>query len=476
MTETTPEPTDLGLRCPECEYNLTGAPGDRCPECGWEIDVEALAASTNGSSLLRRWTLAVAALAIGLGLLVLLVSLLSRHRHLSIWDCLIVLSLSSAGLGHVALGRLALSSRRRWPMAGGETANVLRFAGWFSVGMGILGAMTALDAVPTPRIVRGVQVNGVLEFALSAFLFILPGSTLLALRLAAFAKRIERPSRGTPTPPPPFVLEACGRYRPDQLRQSWSDAPRSTSPAIEAAIARTWELETALARQNDGILFNGDLARLIQALATPQALHLTLGPTCYRDFLGTNLHQAASVLATAPHCLADALGISATVITGDGFLVLGRRGPRVAFHAGYLHSFGGLLESADRREDGGFDIFGAARRELSEELAIPAEEITEMVIVGLVRDREIHQPELVFDVTVTLARAALAGRFASAHLEPEHVAVECVHDDPEAILPFLQRTPRVTPVAQAALLLHGLQSWGAAWFEQACYLQYGDLP
>lgn len=29
---------DSGLRCAQCEYNLTGVGGARCPECGWPID------------------------------------------------------------------------------------------------------------------------------------------------------------------------------------------------------------------------------------------------------------------------------------------------------------------------------------------------------------------------------------------------------------------------------------------------------
>ena len=36
------KPTDAGLVCPVCDYNLTGTTGDRCPECGQEFDVGEL--------------------------------------------------------------------------------------------------------------------------------------------------------------------------------------------------------------------------------------------------------------------------------------------------------------------------------------------------------------------------------------------------------------------------------------------------
>jgi hypothetical protein len=35
-------PSDSGLRCPGCEYNLTGLAGNRCPECGRSFNLKAL--------------------------------------------------------------------------------------------------------------------------------------------------------------------------------------------------------------------------------------------------------------------------------------------------------------------------------------------------------------------------------------------------------------------------------------------------
>ncbi len=40
---------DVGLRCPECEYNLTGLADDICPECGESFDREQLLAELAGA-------------------------------------------------------------------------------------------------------------------------------------------------------------------------------------------------------------------------------------------------------------------------------------------------------------------------------------------------------------------------------------------------------------------------------------------
>lgn len=47
-----PLPADSGLRCPVCEYNLTGLTEDRCPECGEAFDRAELEENNRVRSLL----------------------------------------------------------------------------------------------------------------------------------------------------------------------------------------------------------------------------------------------------------------------------------------------------------------------------------------------------------------------------------------------------------------------------------------
>jgi len=484
VTEFSSNPVEADLHCPECDYNLTGAPGDRCPWCGWEIDVDVLVTMKAEAGPARRLGLAVTALLVGVGSFVALASLMRHHRGLSLGDALAVLAVLTAAGGHLALGVQALLSAGHWPMRPQALAEILRFAGYLSIVLAMLGAGNVFDAVPTPRVVRGVQVNGVLEYSVLAMLLAMPGGALLVLRLVAFRTRgsplagAGRRGAGATDDScaAPFAVEFAQRYAKDHLTQSWNSAPRPTTPVVEECIGRVWETELALAREGERMLYNGDLIRLVHSRATPAGLHLEWGPTCYRDFLGTNLHNTATVLRIGDDHLSNPVGISSTVMTRDGFLVFGRRGPRVAFHAGHLHTFGGLLEPSDRDADGRLDVFAAAVRELHEELRVSGDEIAEVVVAGLVRDRMILQPELLFEATLTLTRAALAARFDPASPDQEHTGWEMVHDEPEAIVPFLRRSAPVAPVAAAAMLLHGRHCWGRDWYEQSCYVLFGELP
>jgi hypothetical protein len=135
-----------------------------------------------------------------------------------------------------------------------------------------------------------------------------------------------------------------------------------------------------------------------------------------------------------------------------------------------------MLEQVDRQASGGYELFAAATRELHEELNVHPDEISEMVIVGLVRDMTILQPELLFEAGVTLSRGQLQERFRSAVERGEHTGIEFVRAERVALGPFLERARPVTPVAKAAMVLFGRSRWGDAWYQRTCRQLLGGLP
>jgi 8-oxo-dGTP pyrophosphatase MutT (NUDIX family) len=101
-------------------------------------------------------------------------------------------------------------------------------------------------------------------------------------------------------------------------------------------------------------------------------------------------------------------------------------------------------------------------RELHEEIGIDPRDITGFVCLGLIHDRSIHQPELIFDVTVRQSSDELAGM-----CDEEHTGVLACGDSAGTIVPFLREARPVAPVAIGALLLHGRSRFGEQWYEDA---------
>jgi hypothetical protein len=282
----------------------------------------------------------------------------------------------------------------------------------------------------------------------------------------------------------PFVIDVRGEFTPSLVRITYDPAPRPTTPQLERLIAVEWQRQTALARQSDRVLFNGELLRYVrhevaserpramEANQTPSQipnpiLHLTVGPTCYRDFVGTNLYNNRRLGEFEWRLFANPVGTTATLVTRDGLIAYGRRSPRVAYHAGHVHTFGGAFEACDQAPDGSIDPFGSLCRELVEELAVPRDELVDLCCVGLIRDKEIHQPEMLFEAHIKMTATELRHRWQSAEHRDEHDEIVTLPDRPEAIVPFIQSCGPIAPVAIGALFLHGHRSWGESWFRRA---------
>lgn len=269
----------------------------------------------------------------------------------------------------------------------------------------------------------------------------------------------------------PFVVDVCGLFPPGRVQVTFSPESRPTTPELEAAIAAQWRRQTDSARGTDRMLFNGELLRYLRhdVVDDPAgaSFRLTVGPTCYRDFVGTNLFNRHRVDHFGWERFANPVGTTATLLTSDGRLCFGRRSQRVSYHAGHVHTFGGALEMTDRLPDGRIDAFASVSRELAEELDLSPPDLADIRCVGLIRDREIHQPEMLFETRIAMTADELRRRWRSAAARDEHDEVVTLDNRPDAVVPFIRSCPKIAPVAVGALFLHGRLTWGPSWFDQA---------
>ncbi len=277
----------------------------------------------------------------------------------------------------------------------------------------------------------------------------------------------------------PFFVDAVGRFPREQVRVRLVDDVRPTTDLLEALIAEEWDRQTALARDHDRLLFNGPLLRYVDHAVSPAggdpgvpaedgaSLQLTVGPTCYRDFVGTNLFNRHRLAEFGWRRFANPIGTTATLISSDGLICYGRRSVRVSYHAEHVHTFGGALEERDRSPDGAVDPFGSLARELVEELGVRGTDYKNLICTGLVRDKEIHQPELLFEADLNMTGAELREHWHCAEARDEHDDVVTLADAPDAIVPFIRSCGLIAPVAIGALFLHGLLAWGEGWYRQA---------
>jgi 8-oxo-dGTP pyrophosphatase MutT (NUDIX family) len=251
-----------------------------------------------------------------------------------------------------------------------------------------------------------------------------------------------------------LTIHAIGHWPEGAVRATWTDTSRPLLPDVEAAIERAWAAKSA---EPGVLLFDGPMCRLERWSATPEQLDLSLATTSYKAFVGTNMAHPELADRHGPAALANPLGLSVLIESSDGLLLLGRRSAAVAYYPGRVHPFAGAMEPAD-----GTDVFAAARREMAEELGLAREAVGDLACVGMIEDRALRQPELVFH-----ARPAGTARELLARLSRvEHRGTCAVTVDPPAVDRALA-DPALTPVAVGSLLLWGRAAFGDAWFAAA---------
>ena len=264
-----------------------------------------------------------------------------------------------------------------------------------------------------------------------------------------------------------FFLDVVRQFAREELAVRWTDRPRSTNDEIERLIEDAWHRAELNAEANDRTLFDGPICRLVDYSVRGHRLHLTLGATTYREFVGTNCAHADLWCRFGPEVLANPLGVSAAVVTTDGYVLLTRRSERVYAYPGRIHPVAGTVRLAPD-STGPPDPVAAVIDEIHEELGLPADALGPITCVGLVRGKRLVQPDVIFEVPVATDVESLRAAAAGASGADENDRLEPILNESGAVVAYLEAyCEQMTPVASATLLLHGQRHWGTGWFTAA---------
>lgn len=242
------------------------------------------------------------------------------------------------------------------------------------------------------------------------------------------------------------LLLSQGPWKPSQIRCAWTASTFHPDEKTLRQIETAWQNATSVPGK---ILFDGNMCRLENWEETEDSVVFNLSRTTYKMFMGTNFTNPKATP------LANPLGLSVALESDDGYLILGRRNAKVAYYPNRIHPFAGCMEPSSD-----LDVFADAQRELKEELLIEKEEIYEMTLSGMVADRSIRQPELIFHALCNLTRDEILGRIDAT----EHTgAVAFKPDDLDR--EFLN-VDAWTPVGVATACYWGCFKLGLGWFNR----------
>lgn len=211
-----------------------------------------------------------------------------------------------------------------------------------------------------------------------------------------------------------------GLWREDEVEVLWMpEIVRSTTPFIEAEIARKWETLVASRRY----IYDGRLCRLIGYTADAGRVTMTVGPTSYREYHGTHAQTGIDDSQRA-----NPLSVCCVVHTVDDRLIVGRRSDGIAESAGLWHVVGGHVEADRHMDDARLRPFQAMRDELAEELGLAPDSIFEMRCMGLTRPEDTLKPELMFYAKASCKASAIRRDLEHVQIVGIPAAAHAVHE------------------------------------------------
>jgi len=260
-----------------------------------------------------------------------------------------------------------------------------------------------------------------------------------------------------------YRLLVRGKFAPDGLRLHVQGKRKSYPPELREFIEQTWREVQDDAEKNGRKIYNERLFSLLMYQVRHGVLNLLLGETDYKELTGTNFSIQEWTGSRDEKLLSDGVAICSTIITEDGFLILGRRSREVHRGRGKLHVCAGHpvpdhVLTPERMLAGENLLFAEMKREIMEEFHIPADHVAGMVCLGLIRSRLSRKPEVLFQTFVKVPRKKVLVLYDAAEDKGEHQDIFFVPSEQAPLIDFLKTYYReFTSPGLAAVVFHGTE-------------------
>lgn len=247
---------------------------------------------------------------------------------------------------------------------------------------------------------------------------------------------------------PLFCLLCQGRWLPRQVRINFQDHFHVLPPPHAERAEAFWQ---EFAATSGNHFYNGELFRLENISASPEFLEMSLTRTCYRDQLYNNAHLQEMGEAAATR----GLGVSAFVITSDGYTPIIRRSLHLGEAPGMLDVIGGHAHPNLHLRAGKPDLFAAIADEVTAELGLKPEDVKVECCSGLIEHPITLKSDIIFLTRITCTMAQLEQLVKHASEAEEFTELLAVRVSAVAEFMAAHRT-ELTPPALGCLTILAL--------------------
>lgn len=260
-----------------------------------------------------------------------------------------------------------------------------------------------------------------------------------------------------------FEIVAQGFYRPAQLVIDYDPTLQMpVTPEIQEWMDTLWEQKLTQARQQGTPLFETPLFRFVAAAAqTDGTLHITMGDTCYKQYVTTRVPDFAQGRSRPE--LGNPLAVCSVVETSDGCILLDKR-QGVDVYVGRYHVIGGFFERHLDQVASLPDPFGAIRREIREETGIQADDMRDQYCLGVVYDLAMPHGEMCFLTRLYIPLDEVLRRAPEDREIKQLIPLQVTEESSRAFI--LKHHGNISATGEPNLLLYGGWKFGEQWFEE----------